>query len=136
MTTARRNAELAKIHCAKRDLALDDDAYRQMLWTVARVHSAKDLDEHGRRAVLNHLRSRGWKPAVRGRGGRTRIPDDRQALRRKIDAMLDEAGRTTAYGDGMARRICKVDRLDWCTPEQLRKIVAALTYDQKRRRRA
>lgn len=131
-----KNAELAKIHIAKKDLGLDDDAYRTLLWTVARVRSAKDLDEYGRRAVLDHFRARGWKPAVRGRGGRSRLPADRQALRRKVDLMLNETGRPPAYGDALARRICKVERLDWCTPEQLRKIVAALTYDQQRRRRA
>ncbi|MEQ9132674.1 MAG: regulatory protein GemA [Salinisphaeraceae bacterium] len=128
-----RNAQLAKIHIAVKDLGLDDAAYREMLWTVARVRSAKDLDPHGRQQVLEHLKARGWHPLTRGRGGHARLPEDRQALRRKIDAMLAGADRPAAYGDAMARRICKVERLDWCTPDQLRKVVAALSYDQKRR---
>lgn len=130
---SRRRRQLAAIHAARRDLGLDDDAYRTLLWTVARVRSAADLDEHGRGAVLDHLRTRGWVAPARGRGGHARLPADRQALRRKIDAMLAEAGRPPAYGDALARRIAKTDRLDWCTPDGLRKIVAALTYDQRRR---
>lgn len=133
MTQNPRNAQLAKIHLAKRDLGLDDDAYRTMLWTVCRVRSAKDLDGHGREQVLDHLKARGWAPAVRGRGGQTRVPAERAPLRRKIDAMLAEAQRPPAYGDALARRIAKVERLDWCTPAQLGKIVAALTYDERRR---
>ena len=47
-----RNATLAKIHIAKKDLALDDDVYREILWTVARVRSARDLDAHGRERII------------------------------------------------------------------------------------
>lgn len=56
-----RSNELAKIHIAKAQLELDDDTYRHMLWSVARVRSAKDLDAGGREAVLAHLRGCGWK---------------------------------------------------------------------------
>ena len=56
-----RNSELAKIHIAKKDLGLDDDTYRDVLWTVARVRSAKDLDHHGREQVLKHFKSKGFK---------------------------------------------------------------------------
>lgn len=66
-----RSTELAKIHIAAAQLGLrqagDDSIYRDMLWTVARVRSAKDLDAGGRQAVLKHLRGCGFKdraPAV------------------------------------------------------------------------
>lgn len=129
--TTRRNAQLAAIHVAKKQLGLDDDTYRAMLWAVARVESAADLDGYGRAQVLDHLKARGFRSSSRGRGGHTRLPAERRGLRGKIDALLGE--RPAAYGDALAKRICKVERLDWCNPEQLRKIVAALSYDAKRK---
>lgn len=59
-----RNIELAKIHMAAGALGLikqgEDSAYRDMLWSLARVRSAKDLDTAGRQRVIKHLRSCGW----------------------------------------------------------------------------
>lgn len=60
-----RKADLAQIHIAKKALGLDDDTYRDMLWTVARVRSSKELDATGRAQVLAHLRACGWAPAPR-----------------------------------------------------------------------
>lgn len=60
-----RSVEIAKIHIGATALQLidgvDDSAYRDMLWGVARVRSAKDLDDAGRRRVLEHLRAQGWQ---------------------------------------------------------------------------
>lgn len=58
-----RNNGLAQIHIAKAQLGMADDTYRQVLWAVARVHSAKDLDHAGRQRVLDHFKRCGWKPA-------------------------------------------------------------------------
>ncbi len=56
-----RNAELGAIHTAARAHRLidgsDRSAYEAMLWTIARVKSAGDLDDFGRRRVLDHLNS-------------------------------------------------------------------------------
>ncbi|HYW03575.1 MAG TPA: regulatory protein GemA [Gammaproteobacteria bacterium] len=131
--TDSRRRDLAKIHLAAKQLGMDDETYRDMLWTVARVRSAGDLDQHGRRAVLEHLRAVGWAPSARSK--RPRVSADRAGMVSKIDAMLAEAGRRREYADGMARRMFRVERVEWCHPGQLRRIVAALTYDQKRRQR-
>lgn len=39
---------------------MEDDTYRDMLWSVARVRSAGDLDHAGRKAVLDHLKACGF----------------------------------------------------------------------------
>jgi len=122
-----RRAELAKIHVAKKCLGLDDETYRAMLWTCARVQSAKDLDAVGRQKVLDHLKARGFKGR---RKGRSRPPANREALIAKIRAQLGD--RPDGYADAMARRMFHVERYEWCAPDQLRKIVAALNYDAKR----
>lgn len=93
---AGRNAELAKIHIAATFLHMiqpgDDSAYRDMLWCVARVKSAKDLDDAGRDRVLAHLRACGWvdpKPFVR-RGRATAKPQ--VAKIRALWSALGDAG--------------------------------------------
>lgn len=124
----QRRKDLAKIHLAKKQLGLDDEAYRDVLWTIARVRSAADLDDAGRRRVLDHFRSRGFKPRRRGR---STPASDRDLLIRKIRAQLGD--RPDAYADGMAKKMFHVERFEWLKPEQLQKMVAALNYDAKRR---
>jgi phage gp16-like protein len=136
-----RNAQLAKIHIAKKALALDDDAYRQILWTIARVRSARDLDDAGRRRVLDHFRACGWRPAPRAKrrhhaGAPHNIDsEERGPMLRKIEAYLAEAKRPWAYADGMARRMFHVDRIALCSPAQLHNIIAALEKDARRHNR-
>lgn len=92
---AGRNVELGKIHVAASALGLlragDDSAYRDMLWSVARVRSAKDLDLTGRERVLAHLRSCGWvdaRPFVRRRPR----PQPQPALIKHLWDSLGRAG--------------------------------------------
>lgn len=129
-----RRRELGMIHIAAKQLGIEGETYAAMLWSVARVHSAKDLDEAGRRAVIEHLKARGFQPKHKGR---PRPSNDRSPLLGKIDALLAAAGRGREYVEkGMLRRMFGPGaplRLEWCTPDQLRKIVAALSYDAKRR---
>lgn len=131
--TARRLAELAKIHIAKKELGLDDDTYREMLFTIARVRTASALDEHGRRRVLEHLRSRGFdsKKGKRAFPGRPHNCDSNPLLR-KIEALLSDGRKPWAYVDAMAARMFHVDRIAFANDEQLRKIVAALEYNKAR----
>ncbi|MGE4501957.1 MAG: gp16 family protein [Thiomicrospira sp.] len=57
-----RQSDIAKIHIAKKDLGMEDDAYRAMLMDVAKVDSASKLDFQGRHRVLHRLGQLGWKP--------------------------------------------------------------------------
>lgn len=123
-----RRAELAKIHVLKKELGLDDETYRAMLWTVARVTSAGDADQQQRQVIIEHLRSRGAGGPRRGTPSDARAP-----YVRKIRALLNAAQRTDAYADGMARHMFKVSKYTWCTPDQLRRLIAALAIDAQRR---
>ncbi|MDG4811679.1 regulatory protein GemA [Hydrogenovibrio sp. 3SP14C1] len=57
-----RQSELAQIHIAKKDLGMEDDAYRAMLKDVAGVKSSSNLDFQGRHAVIHRMKELGWKP--------------------------------------------------------------------------
>lgn len=129
MTDIERNNELAKIHIAKKQLGMTDEAYRDMLWTIARVRSAGDLDAAGRKQVISHLRSCG---ARFKRKHRPTPAAGKKGSINKIKAMLATKQRPDSYADGMARKMFHVDRFEWCTEDQLRRIIAALNYDAKR----
>ena len=58
-------------------------------------------------------------------------------LLKKIEALLAEANRPWKYANRMAERMTmnKVKRVQWCSPRELHKIVAALMIDAKRHNR-
>ena len=123
------------IHMAATQLGMDtadqneNSEYRSMLWTVARVRSSALLDFAGRKKVIDHLKDCGAKL----RTPRPAPTGDKAPLVGKIRAQLIALGnKPDAYADGMARKMFGVDRVEWCTPEQLVKIVSALNYSLKR----
>lgn len=136
-----RNAELAKIHVAKKALAMSDDEYRAMLWSVGRVQSAKDLDYAGRQAVLQHLRACGFTPtSAKSTKGRPRRPTpaiESLPLVRRIRAQLIALGKLPdEYADGIARQMLgsqAPEFFEWLHPDQLHALSAALGVEQRRR---
>lgn len=133
MRAEPRRRDLALIHIAKKDLALSDEDYRALLWTVARARSAGDLDAHDRRKVIQHMQARGFRPR---RKGRTTPAPERVRLIAKVRALLINApggARPDSYADAMAQRMFSVERFEWATPDQLRKLVQALEIDKRRR---
>ena len=60
---APRSAPLAMIHVGRKQLGLDDDAYRGLLEGVTGKRSAKDLTEQERHAVVARMRDLGFQPA-------------------------------------------------------------------------
>ena len=123
-----RSKELALIHVAAKQLGMDRECYEQMLWTLSRVKSAADLDWAGRKKVLDHLKAKGFKIKSRPAPAKSKA-----ALVAKIRALLIAAGnRPDAYADGMARRMFGLARFDWCTHQQLGKLIAALAIDARR----
>lgn len=134
-----RNRELAQIHIAKAQLASlfpTDDDYRQMLFTVARVRSAKDLDYAGRKKVIEHLVKLGFNPAAPKSSKRPPRPTpaaDKIKLVKRIRAQLISLDRLPdTYADGVAKQMFGVDRYEWCTHDQLHAITAALAVKQRK----
>lgn len=137
----RRRRDMAVIHMAKKQLGMDDGTYRDMLWAVARARSAADLDFTGLQRVRDHLSKCGFKPTQGKSPARDpewvwidTAAEDRRPLLRKLMMQLRSAGRKRAYAEGMARHMFHVGRLEFCSPNQLHAIVAALNKDTNRRR--
>ena len=110
-----------------------------MLQAVAGVRSAADLDEAGRRTVIEHLKACGaeFRPA-RESGLRRKAPapppqTERQV--RKIRTMLAEDGLPDAYAEAILQRMCSHPHpvpLQWASSKQLGDVIAALSYRKKR----
>lgn len=130
-TDASRNRQLGSIHMAAKRAGLDDAGYRDMLWAVARVRSAADLDFPGRMRVIDHLN--GVTHAEPEKARRPTPCDLNSAMARRVTALLRAAGRVDAYADGVARRMFKVHFWEWCRPDQLHKLLSALEIDKARR---
>jgi phage gp16-like protein len=131
----QRKRELAQIHIAKTQLGLDDDTYRDMLFNVAGVRSSRDLTTTGRLRVLQHFEEKGWKkkgPARTQCGKSPTTALDKEALMGKIAALLTEMALPWAYANGISQQMKFEQRVDWCTPQQLHKIVAALMYKARK----
>ena len=140
--SARRRAELAKIHIGAGQLLADEEAYRDMLEAVAGARSAKALDADGRRKVLDHLKSCGasFHPARPARP-RVRSEPGIEPLLRKVDALcINHPGgrKSREYAEGVLQQMTRTaDRapLEWATPAQLRRVIQALEIDVRRHRR-
>lgn len=155
-----RRAELAKIHVAKKQLGMDDETYRSMLLSQFGVESARDLSDYQRKSCIVYMQRLGFE-GKRGKAGQQRAGESckrrdvpltlekdesglgRDIYMRKIEAMLAEKGRVegTIVPWGYAVAILKRQSggvtkcFEHATVDQLRSIIAALTYDAKKKGR-
>lgn len=89
-----RDPKLAQMHCARRDLGLDDDAYRAVLERATGKTSGADMTPAQRSAAVAEFRRLGWS-AKTGKAPEPRR-DHRFALviwRKLSDAGAVKAGR-------------------------------------------
>lgn len=61
-------ALLAKVHIAKKELALGDEAYRAILVRITGEESSKDCSEPQLQKLLDEFKRLGWKPKAGSRG--------------------------------------------------------------------
>lgn len=129
---------MAAIHAAKRDLGMDEDTYRDMLFNVAGKRSAKDLDKEGVSKVLDHLRSIGaTKIGAKKPGqypGKPHNFDSMPAMIDKIEALLADMKLPWSYADSIAKRQTGVEKIAWVRDEKsLRAVISALAVEQEKR---
>lgn len=129
------SADLAKIHIAKKQLAMDDDAYRAMLKNIGGVESAKDLSQSAVGRVLAHLKRCGFK-AVAKKSDRKQADD---AQSRKIRALWLQLHQLGAVRDPSEqalatwiKRMGKVDALQWLPTDVASKAIEELKQWIKR----
>jgi phage gp16-like protein len=125
-----RDREIRLIHVAKRELELDDETYRAMLWSIARVKSSKELDFTGRKKVLDHLKARGFK--VRSKAAPS-LPLAQDAESRKIRALwlfLHQLGVVQNPSEealaAYVKRITGVEALQWVNGKQALALIESM----------
>jgi phage gp16-like protein len=123
-----RRSELAQIHIARQQIGMDEESYRNVLWTVARVKSSADLDWSGRKRVLDHMKSCGFK--VRPKKLLTAhkpLAMSKEDIEAKIATQLKQLNQNWPYAYGVGRRIFpKIGRFEFLTAEQLGDVSSAL----------
>lgn len=125
---AEQKREIQLIKIAQKQLGMDDDTYRAMLWSVARVKSSTELDFAGRKKVLDHLQACGFK---RTKPQPRALADDPQS--KKIRALwleLHAAGKVrnpseTALAAFVKRQTGR-DALQWLTAREASNVIEEL----------
>lgn len=130
MKKASRNQRLAAIHMGKKQLGLDDDIYRDMLEQVTGKRSAKDMSDDDLVKVIQHLDQLGF--SKRDFGVKPKVRLSKEALIGKIEAHLAENKLHWNYAKGISKQMFQKEALEFCTENQLWRIVAALEYRKKR----
>lgn len=131
------NAQKALIHVAKSKTGMTDAEYRAMLSGFGAA-SSTELDHTKFDAVMRHFKKLGFRSNNKKAGKSAAAADADPAasqvrLKKKIQAMATEMHLTRTYLDAIARRMFGVDTWAWLDADQLVKLVAALSYHQKRR---
>jgi hypothetical protein len=129
--TQLRNAELAQIHIAKSQLGLSDEEYHDILWTVARVKSSKDLDWSGRKKLIDHLKRCGWKPSAPKKAkATTPVASGQPGLVLSLWSELHAAGKVRDASDkglgGWLKRNGWPERAEWLDGHQINRAIEAL----------
>lgn len=131
--SARKNL-LAKIHIAKQQLGLDDDDYRCLLDSLIALQSCKTATIDQLETVMREMCRLGFraKQSNRSLSPPTKHNPEHEQID-KIRALWIDLGRrgvvrspTEESLRKFAKRICKVDRLEWLSIEQCSAVIAAL----------
>lgn len=136
---SERTKLLAKIHVAKKQLALDDETYRDVLERVTGLRSAKELEERELVRVLDAFRQSGWVDSSKSANA-AQTPKSTKPHVRKIWALwtaMCKSGYVDAKDTRAALRAFVENRTsvtdpEWLTPEQATTVIESLKQWQRR----
>ncbi len=126
-----RRRELAQIHIAKKDLAMDEDAYRAVIRSVSNnaTDSAGSLDWRGRKKLLDHLKACGFN----GKKAATTHIFPKSPMWSKIWALwqqLADCGKVNERNAKALLKFCqhhtKVELVQWMDEQMQSSIIEAL----------
>jgi len=126
-----RRALLAKVHMAKKDLALTEDNYRDRLFQVTGHRSAAECDERQLVAMIESMKAVGWKDKPARRAGGRPLADGPQARKARAQwlslwnlGVIEEPGERALAA--FVRRQTGREDLRFCDAQQLNKVVDGL----------
>lgn len=134
--TAR--AALAKVHIAKKELGIEDGAYRALLERLTGQTSSKDCTDAQLGIVLHEMKAKGWTPKFKVAAGNAAAPARRGApasspmarKARSIWISLHQLGAirnpSEAALEAFGRRQLGVEKLQWANQSQAYRLIEAL----------
>jgi len=129
---SHRNALLAKVHIAKKELGLDDDLYRVILQDEFGVESAADLRVEELEGLVARFKAKGWQSRPGGRSYNTKTAQAEALRDRARQAALHTALNEKRFR-GLVKKICGVDDIEWCGEAvRLKRLVAVIESIAKR----
>lgn len=131
------NADLAKIHIAKKDLGLTDEVYRDILKARFRKDSSKNLTSGQAFQLINYFQKLGWKPSCQPQLPGLNVPKDGQSKKAlALWIVLHQAGVVRDGSDrglmAFVKRQTGKDHLKWCDGVDKYKVIEALKDWAKR----
>lgn len=125
MSTQDRRALLARIHIARKEMALEEENYRAILLRVGKHESAAEIDDAGLHRVLLEFKRLGWVPQ-KPRAKRPAEPHVAKiyALWGALAPHIEDAslGALAAF----CRRQTGIASPAWCSPEQANAVIEGL----------
>ena len=128
-----RKKMIAKVHIAKAELGMADDAYRALLVRVGGADSCAKLDDSALDKVLAEMRGKGF--AAKSAGNRPPRRASADAMVRKIEALILDNGWSWNYAHGTAKRMFGIDRVQWLSDQNMHKLVSALQIAANRKKK-
>lgn len=127
-----RRALLAKVHVARKQMALDESTYRAIVQRVTGRQSAGDSTDAQLVALLAEFRRQGWEPQQGGRR-RSDKPYVRKiyAIWRELRPLLDDAGDEALRGfcQRQTHSVKNPDGIadpEWLSPSEATKVIRGL----------
>ncbi len=123
------------VHTGARVLFSDEESRRA--WQEDRTghRSCSKMTDADLQNLVDELRRKeALRPSVR----KPRASKGREGLIGKIEAQLADKARIQcavvpwSYADAIAKKVCGVDKVQWCDTKQLGKVIAALAKDLER----
>ncbi|WP_018652740.1 gp16 family protein [Actinobacillus capsulatus] len=137
MQPQTRQQMIQKIHIGKAELKMDRECYTRFLLETVDKHSCSVMTDSELMQVLSAMKAKGFKVKSKQHGkkpdvGNAPVNQIRKRYMDKIEAFLTEMKKPWNYAHAICKKSFGIDRLQWCTEEQLRKIVQMLAVSAKR----
>lgn len=132
-TAVSRKKLLAQLHIARKDMALEEESYRALLYRVTGQTSAKELTDAQMKAVISEFERLGWNKERFKRFAAGNRPDIRKvfaiwgSLRDHLECRGSRAGLRA-----FVERQIGVSDPNFLNPAQARQMIEALKAMQRR----
>jgi len=123
--TGRRGL-LALVHCARKDLHLDEETYRAVLLQVGGKASAAELGDQDLGRVVDRFRGLGWKPKGSAKPSRDGHVRKLWAVWNELCATGVVRNPNRAALKTFVKRMTNIDEPDWLDPAQVNRVIEAL----------